>query len=355
MSRAMPADSHRRTLRAGDLDVELTRPSAPARGVVVLVPGLLATSRFFCVDADAGKSLARTLHEDMGLVVVHYDARGVGRNRDRRRAPIDFTSRVADLSAVVDAVCSAFADQPLYMIGHSFGGTSIYGLLASGDTRARAVVTVGAPARFVPRPPPWERLFSPRTRSLLHAVADGDWIDLPTFAFLQNKIYTGGDNWPWLPLWAVRLGFAATAHSRLLAAMSVRASKVANIAIRSSRDPAERDYSARELRAILRAPTLERESAHLLQQLLAWGQAGGAIALPDSHSLAAAASTCSTPVLVALSSTDELVRPEEAAAWEGPATVAIDVGRCGHGAYFYKAETRAVLMPHIEAFIGQHD
>ncbi|MEZ5963711.1 MAG: alpha/beta fold hydrolase [Planctomycetota bacterium] len=354
MTEPSPPPGQQRTLRAGDLDVELTAPATTPRGVVVLVPGLLATSRFFRVDADAGKSLARLLLEDLNFVVVHFDPRGVGRNRDRRRAPIDFASRVADLRLVVDATCGAFPRLPLSLLGHSFGGTTIYGLLASGESRPRAVVTVGSPARFVPRPPPWDRLFSAGTCKLLRATATGDWIDLPAFSYLQNKIFTGRGNWPWLPLWAIRLGYALTTRSRLMASVNVRAPKVASIAFHASPDPTERDYSARELRAMLSAPTLERESAHLLQQLLTWGQAGGAIALPDSRSLVAAAASCATPVLVALSSADELVLPDEAAAWDGPASVAVDVGACGHGGYFFKPAPRAMLLAHVEAFLGEH-
>lgn len=349
-----PEATRQRTLRAGDLDVELTTPPAPARGVAILVPGLLATSQFFRVDADAGKSLARFLGEDLSLVVVHYDARGLGRNRDRRRAAIDFASRVADLRGLVDAVAGAFRDLPLYLLGHSFGGTSIYALLAAGEHRARAVVTVGSPARLVPRPPPWERLFTASTRQLVKTSAHGDWIDLPTFALLQNKIFSGRGHWPWLPLWAIRLGYWLTARSRLLARVNVRAPKVASIAYHAAIDPEARDYTARELQAMLRRHTLERDSAQLLVQLLTWGQNGGAVALPDSHSLAAAASSSSTPTLVALSSTDELVLPEEAAAWNGPATVAIDVGPCGHGGYFFKPTARAMLLPQIEAFLAEH-
>jgi pimeloyl-ACP methyl ester carboxylesterase len=343
-----------RTLRANDLDVELTVPAGASNGIAILVPGLLATSQFFRVDADAGKSLARFLNEDLGLSVVHYDARGLGRNRDRRRAPIDFASRVADLAAVLDAVCRAFRGAPVFMLGHSFGGTTIYALLAGGEQRPRAVVTMGSPARLVPRPPPWERLFTPATSAMVKAVADGDWIDLPTFSFLQNKIYSGGDNWPWLPLWLVRAGHSLTRHSTLFARLTVAGRKVASIAYRADPRPPERDYSARELRALLQAGALERESAMLLQQLLSWGQASGAIALPDSRSLAAAAAVAQTPVLAAFSQSDELVLPEEVTAWSGPAAIAIDVGSCGHGGYFFKPATRAVLVPNLEAFLGQH-
>lgn len=346
--------AQRRTLRAGDLDVELTVPVGTSRGVVILVPGLLATAQFFRVDADAGKSLARFLTEDLHLAVVHYDARGLGRNRDRRRAPIDFASRVADLASLVDAVCGAFPDLPLYMLGHSFGGTSIYALLAAGETRARAVVTVGSPARLVPRPAPWERLFSARTAALVKEVATGDWIDLPAFTYLQNKIYSGDDNWKWLPLRAIRWGNKLVEWSTLLARLNLRAPKVASIVYRTSPDPIECDYSPRELCAILRAKTLDRESAMLLLQLLSWGRSTGTIALPDSHSLAAAGSTSTTPVLVAFSLADELVLPDEACAWDGPAAAAIDVGACGHGGYFFRPSTRAVLLPNIGAFLSSH-
>ncbi len=350
----MVIQSTTRTLRADDLDLELERPAAAPRGVALLVPGLFATSQFFRVDADAGKSLARLLREDLGLVVVHYDARGLGRNHARRHAPIDFASRVQDLRSAVASVSAAHAGLPLILLGHSFGGTTIYALLASGDAQVSAAITVGSPARLVPRAPPWEKLFAPGTRALVEQLAQDDWLDHAAFALVQNKIYSGRGHWPWLSLTAIRRGLALTARSRLLSWASVCAPKVASIVYRSGRARAARDYRARELRAVLRAGTLHRESVTLLTQLLAWGQNSGTIALPQGPSLAATSAHVATPTLVAFSPTDEMVRPDEACAWDGPSSVSIDVGACGHAGFFYKPGPRGVLFANIENFVRDH-
>jgi hypothetical protein len=119
-------------------------------------------------------------------------------------------------------------------------------------------------------------------------------------------------------------------------------------------DQEARDFTARELQAVLRAGALQRESATLLTQLLAWGQRSGAIALPQGPSLAATSAHVGTPTLVAFSQADAMVRPEEACAWDGPATVTIDVGRCGHGGFFFKPGPRSVLFANLDSFLRDH-
>jgi pimeloyl-ACP methyl ester carboxylesterase len=342
-----------RTLRADDLDLELERPAGETRGVIILVPGLFATSQFFRVDADVGKSVARVLHEDLGLAVVHFDPRGLGRNHGRRRAPIDFASRVDDLRRVVEAVSAAFAGLPLFLFGHSFGGTTIHALVARGEPRVRATIAVGSPARLVPRAPPWDKLFALSTTALVEQLAREDWLDLAGFTYVQNKIYSGAGYWRWLSYAAIRTALRWTARSRLLSALNVRAPKTASLVFRGGH-AAVRDYSARELRAILRAGTLQRESVTLLAQLLSWGRSGGAIALPQGASLAATSAHVATPTLVAFSAADDMVRPEEACAWDGPASVTIDVGACGHAGFFYKKGPRALLLANIESFLRDH-
>ena len=134
----------------------------------------------------------------------------------------------------------------------------------------------------------------------------------------------------------------------------MHAPKTASIVHRAGWKREARDYSARELRAILRAGTLHRESATLLTQLLGWGRSGGAIALPQGPSLAATSAHVATPTLVAFSQDDEMVRPDEACAWDGAAAVSIDVGACGHGGYFYKKAPRTLLLANLESFVRDH-
>ncbi|HLU38555.1 MAG TPA: alpha/beta fold hydrolase [Planctomycetota bacterium] len=343
-----------RTLRASDLDLELELPSATPRAVALFVPGLFATSHFFRVDAVAGRSIARILREDRHFIVAHYDPRGLGRNRARRHGHIDFAARVADLRAAVAAVSSAHAGLPLFLLGHSFGGTTIYALLGLGVASVRGVITVGSPARLVPRRPPWEKLFTPATAQLVEQVAREDWVDLAAFSFVQNRIYSGSGNWRSLSLGAVRCLLRATAHCRVAAALGARSGMLASMVFRTGPRAEDRDFTGRDLQALLRARALERESAPLLQQLLAWGQRGGAIALPQGPSLAAISTRVTIPTLVAFSPADDMVRPEEVCAFDGPAVATIEVGRCGHGGFFFKPGPRDVLLANIESFLDDH-
>lgn len=350
-SAADPPATDRREFAAGDLDLELELPTAPARRVVVLVPGVFATAAFFRVDADAGPSPARWLREK-GCAVVHFDQRGLGRNRDRAHGSIDLTLRIADLRRVVHAAQAELPQVPLVLLGHSFGGATIYALLASGDAPAiSAAITVGSPARLTPRAPPWEKLFSPETEVLARRMAAGGFLDAVAFATIQNRIYSGGDNWARLPRVALALGQWAVARSRRLAATTLAQPRVASFLYRAGPDA---DYSAAELQRVLRARTIEREHLDLLLQVLAFGRGDGEIALPNQASLSAASRHSNTQVLAAYSDRDELVLAPEVAAWRSPATRLLDVGACGHGGYFFKAEPRARLLAAIDAFLEEH-
>lgn len=348
---AAPPASDRRSFRADDLELELELPTAPARRLVVLVPGVFATAAFFRVDADAGPSPARWLREQ-GCAVVHFDQRGLGRNRDRAGGAIDLALRVEDLRRVVRAAQAELPHLPLVLLGHSFGGATIYALLASGEaTPVQAAITVGSPARLTPRAPPWEKLFSPETEALARRMAAGGFLDAVAFATIQNRIYSGGGNWAWLPRTAVTAGQWAVARWRWLAAKTLAQPRVASFLYRAGADA---DYSAAELQRVLRAGTIEREHLDLLLQLLAFGRENGEIALPAHPSLSAASRQSTTPILAAYSDRDELVLAPEVAAWASPATSLLDVGTCGHGGYFFKAGPRARLLAAIEAFLGQH-
>ena len=350
-SAADPPATDRRSFCAGDLELELELPAAPARRLVVLVPGVFATAAFFRVDADAGPSPARWLREH-GCAVVHFDQRGLGRNRDRAHGSIDLTLRVDDLRRVVHAAQAELPQLPLVLLGHSFGGATIYALLARGDAPAvRAAITVGSPARLTPREPPWEKLFSPETEVLAKRMAAGGFLDAVAFATIQNRIYSGGGNWARLPRAALALGQWAVARWRWLAATTLAKPRVASFLYRAGPDA---DYSAAELQRVLRAGTIEREHLDLLLQLLAFGREDGEIGLPTHTSLSAASRQSTTPVLAAYSDRDELVLAPEVAAWASPATSLLDVGACGHGGYFFKAGPRARLLAAIDAFLVQH-
>lgn len=353
--RAVPRNaslvSHRRILWAGDLELELDLPAAEPRGLAVLVPGLFATSHFFRVPADAGQSPAEWLRNARELAVVHFDPRGLGRNHGRATRGIDLASRVRDLHSVLAAASRLLPELPMLALGHSFGGTLIYAALAQGAPMLRAAVTVGSPAKLTPRSAPWERVFTPSTEAMVKQVSEDGWCDQAAFAWLQNKIFSGTGHWPWLPLWAVRLGTRACARNRVLARASAAQPKVASMLYRASREPAARDYTAAELQRLVAAGALERESSTLLLQLLAWAQSGGNIAMPGAPSLAAAAARVDTPVLVTSSSADAMVLPVETAAFASPRSKHVDVGDCGHGGYFFRADVRERWFEQTRQFL----
>ncbi len=352
-SAAPTPDADRRSFRAGDLGLELELPAGAARRLVVLVPGLFATSAFFRVDADAGPSPARWLR-DRGSALVHFDPRGVGRNHARARGPIDLALRVADLGAVVAAARALLPHLPLVLLGHSFGGATIYALVAdNADVAPHAIVTVGSPARLVPREPPWEKLFTPETERMATEQARSGWVDALAFAWVQNKIYSGRGNWRWLPRGALAFGQWAVARSTWFAESTLARPRVASFLYRAGAAE-ERDYTPRELQRVLRSKTIEREHLTLLVEILKFGRNGGGIALRNKASLLAASARSTVPALAAFSDADELVLRQEVEAWASPATSFLDVGACGHGGYFFKPGPRQVLLDALDAFLDQH-
>ena len=182
-------------------------------------------------------------------------------------------------------------------------------------------------------------------------MAAGGFLDAVAFATIQNRIYSGGDNWARLPRVVLALGQWAVARWRWLAATTLAQPHVASFLFRAGPDA---DYSAAELQRVLRARAIEREHLDLLLQVLAFGRGDGEIALPNQASLSAASHRSNTPVLAAWSARDELVLPPEVAAWASPTTSLLDVGACGHGGYFFKAEPRARLLAAIETFLEEH-
>lgn len=350
MSRNVPLAS-RRILWAGDLELELDLPTNQPRGLAVLVPGLFATSQFFRVAADAGQSLADWLRNARDFAVVHFDPRGLGRNHARGSRSVDFASRVRDLYAVLAAAARLLPEVPTYALGHSFGGTLIYAALTQGAPMVRAAVTIGSPAKLVARQAPWSRLFSPTTPALLQQVSVDGWCDQVAFAWLQNKLFDGTGHWPWLPLWAIRMGTRATARFKMLARASTTRPKTASLLYRADPDPELRDYSATELMRVVASGTLERESTALLQQLLQWGQGTGEIALPGTPSIAASAAQVTTPLLQLWSSADMMVRPEEVRGFSSPHTRSVEVGDCGHGGFLFRADVRERCLEQLRGFL----
>jgi acylglycerol lipase len=87
---------------------------APARGVVVIVPGFNSHSGYY-------QWTAEQLTAD-GLATYAIDLRGRGRSDGERFYVESFADYVSDVATLVAQVKSGAADLPLFMLGHSAGG-----------------------------------------------------------------------------------------------------------------------------------------------------------------------------------------------------------------------------------------
>ncbi|MDN5865241.1 MAG: alpha/beta fold hydrolase [Gammaproteobacteria bacterium] len=164
------ADVQRCTFRIASADgVELAvhhyhSGRGAARGTVILVHGLLATSEIFDVPGGKCFSLARALAEG-GFHVVTYDQRGAG---DSTAGSPDFglfEHALVDLPAVIEFAVhlDAHAPGPIVLGGHSLGGLLIY-LQQIAARRldeqrvgpwVQSIFTIAGPASFDTAWSPW--------------------------------------------------------------------------------------------------------------------------------------------------------------------------------------------------------
>lgn len=115
---AVEGVEHRETRLRGhggvDLYAQSWRPTAPARGVVVIVHGLKDHSARY---ADFAQHLAT-----LGLAVHAFDLRGHGRSGGARAEVSALGDYVADLETFAAQVKAAEPGLPLVVMGHSMGG-----------------------------------------------------------------------------------------------------------------------------------------------------------------------------------------------------------------------------------------
>jgi len=90
------------------------RPAAPARGVVVIVPGFNSHSAYYGWTAQQ--------LTDMGLAVYAVDLRGRGKSDGERFYVTSFSDYVADVSDMIALAKSREPRLPVFLLGHSAGG-----------------------------------------------------------------------------------------------------------------------------------------------------------------------------------------------------------------------------------------
>jgi len=92
------------------------RPTAQARGIVVIVPGFNAHSGYYLWVAEQLVA-AR-------LAAYAIDLRGRGKSGGERFYVDDFSDYVSDITAFVDLVKSRELGLPIFLLGHSAGGVA---------------------------------------------------------------------------------------------------------------------------------------------------------------------------------------------------------------------------------------
>jgi alpha-beta hydrolase superfamily lysophospholipase len=114
-------------------------PSAPARGVLVLVHGLGDHSGLYPTVVD--RLVPR------GWPVHAFDLRGNGRSPGQRAYVERWRDFRGDLDAFLDVVRAEEPERPLVLLGNSLGGLVAleYALCAPGAARLAGVVAVAAP------------------------------------------------------------------------------------------------------------------------------------------------------------------------------------------------------------------
>jgi len=346
--------------------VELPRPAQPT--LVVFVPGLLSTARYFEVAAEPSSNLVNWFKE-AGFAVMPWDPPGLGRNRTSGddAAAVDFKSRVEGLIAALE---KASAQCPrLILVGHSLGGAVIYGALALLKKRGQealveriaAVITIASPAYLDSnRRPPWERLIAFSTNAIIDNLQRKGWVSLPAFILAQGQASTARiDRWiprGALPSRVLVLVFAAflglAKRSRLLCWCLVKGPPIPSTFLRNPGD-----FTAEELQRFLAADVLERDSARLLKEVVGWGCNAGRIVLEELGEEIDVRAHCRElrhPTLVLSSSTDQLVLEREVDAMDGPHVTHGRVGPCGHGGYLFRSwtQTQKAIAKFLEPIIA---
>ena len=123
-------------VRVGEIDLHVQRlsPDAERAPIVVLVHGMLydsLASYYFTL----GPAFAAA-----GLDVIMYDLRGHGRS-SRPTTGYRLEEHIDDLVGLLDAL---EIDEPVHLVGNSYGGSIAFGLAAAQPDRVASVVAIEA-------------------------------------------------------------------------------------------------------------------------------------------------------------------------------------------------------------------
>jgi acylglycerol lipase len=92
------------------------RPTAQARGIVVIVPGFNSHSGYYAWVAEQFVAAH--------LAVYAIDLRGRGKSEGERFYVKDFADYVSDIAAIADLAKSREPSVPIFLLGHSAGGVA---------------------------------------------------------------------------------------------------------------------------------------------------------------------------------------------------------------------------------------
>jgi lysophospholipase len=145
------------------LHVEHYRPAEAPRALLVAVHG-------FSSHAGLYRHVATALSE-VGLAVTLFDCRGHGRSTGRRGYATRFGDFLDDLDLIVARAQATFPGLPLYLMGHSHGGTIALDAVLSGRVRPERLVLAAPYLALSMRVPAWKRRLSGVTSRLWPTLA----------------------------------------------------------------------------------------------------------------------------------------------------------------------------------------
>lgn len=142
------SESTWRTTDGLQLFAQLWQPDDRARGVVCLVHGLGEHSgRYPHVAAAFTKA---------GYVLQAFDLRGHGKSEGRRGHAPSWEALFDDISLSLTQAATRFPNTPLFLYGHSLGGTLVLTYSMSCDPQLAGVIATGPLLRAAFEPPAWK-------------------------------------------------------------------------------------------------------------------------------------------------------------------------------------------------------
>ncbi len=142
------SESMWRTTDGLQLFAQLWQPGAGARGVVCLVHGLGEHSGRYAHVAAA--------FTGAGYALQAFDLRGHGKSQGRRGHAPSWEALFDDISLSLTQAAARFPDVPVFLYGHSLGGTLVLTYCMSRDSQVTGVISTGPLLRPAFAPPAWK-------------------------------------------------------------------------------------------------------------------------------------------------------------------------------------------------------